>query len=92
MSDNLQKTETMRKRLLWRATHRGIKEMDLIVGGFAAARIASMDEVTLHAFADVLELPDQHLLSWVTQQEAVPENLRSPLLLEMLAFRPDLLK
>jgi antitoxin CptB len=92
MSDNSQKIETMRKRLLWRATHRGIKEMDIIVGGFAAARIAAMDEVTLHAFAHVLELPDQHLLSWVTQQEAVPENLCSPLLLEMLAFRPDLLK
>jgi antitoxin CptB len=92
MSYNSQKIETMRKRLLWRATHRGIKEMDIIVGGFAAARIAAMDEATLRAFADVLELPDQHLLSWVTKQEVVPENLRSPLLLEMLAFRPDLLK
>jgi len=28
-----------RKRLLWRATHRGIKEMDLILGGFAPRHI-----------------------------------------------------
>jgi antitoxin CptB len=92
MTDNSQKIETMRKRLLWRAMHRGIKEMDIIVGGFATARLADMDEVTLDAFADVLELPDQHLLSWVTNQETVPENLRSPLLLELLAFRPESLK
>ncbi len=87
-----EKTGIMRKRLLWRATHRGIKEMDIIVGGFAASRLADMDDATLDEFAVLLELPDQHLLSWVTGQEAVPENLSSPLLLELLAFRPDHLK
>lgn len=89
MVDISQNIETIRKRLLWRATHRGIKEMDIIVGGFATARLAAMDEATLVEFSEVLELPDQHLLSWVTNQEAVPENLRQPLLLALLAFRPD---
>lgn len=92
MNDNSQILEVVRKRLLWRATHRGIKEMDLIVGGFALARIQSMNGVVLAEFADILELPDQQLLAWVTRQETVPENLNSPLLLEMLSFRPDILK
>ncbi len=58
MTLNSQEIETMRKRLLWRAMHRGIKEMDIIVGGFAAARLPSMDVMTLIEFTDVLELPD----------------------------------
>jgi antitoxin CptB len=92
MTDNAQKIETMRKRLLWRAMHRGIKEMDIIVGGFATVHLAGMSEQTLDEFAEILELPDQNLLSWVTHQEAVPEHLSSPLLLDMLAYRPDNLK
>jgi antitoxin CptB len=92
MIDNPQKTETMRKRLLWRATHRGIKEMDLIAGGFAAARLPTMSHDDLVAFEVLLELPDQDLLAWATRQDEVPEKLRSPLLLELINFRPDLSK
>ncbi|HQX85830.1 MAG TPA: succinate dehydrogenase assembly factor 2, partial [Aestuariivirga sp.] len=29
--------ELRRKRLLWRSSHRGIREMDLLMGGFARA-------------------------------------------------------
>ena len=90
MEDHSQKTEVTRKRLLWRATHRGIKEMDLIAGGFAAARLPTMSEAELLAFADILELPDQDLLSWATKQFEVPEELRSELLLELIAYRPVL--
>ena len=42
MVDNSQKSEITRKRLLWRAMHRGIKEMDIVVGGFAQVRLSSM--------------------------------------------------
>jgi antitoxin CptB len=87
MIDNSQ--EITRKRLLWRATHRGIKEMDLIAGGFAAARLPTMDVAELVAFAEILELPDQDLLSWATKQFDVPAAVRSPLLVEMISFRPS---
>jgi antitoxin CptB len=90
MLDNSQ--EIMRKRLLWRATHRGIKEMDLIAGGFAAARLPGMDEAQLIEFASLLEIPDHDLLSWATQQADIPNDLTSPLLRELVAFRPDILK
>jgi antitoxin CptB len=90
MDDNTQKTETMRKRLLWRAMHRGIKEMDLIAGGFAQARLAGMSDADLVEFEYLLELPDQDLLAWVTRQEDVPQNLRSDLLLQLISFRPEL--
>jgi antitoxin CptB len=92
MDDNTQKMEVARKRLLWRATHRGIKEMDLIAGGFAAARLGTMSGAQLEEFAGLMELPDQDLLAWATHQVDVPEHLSTPLLLELISFRPDVLK
>ena len=91
MSDNTQKNEITRKRLLWRATHRGIKEMDLVVGGFANARLSSMSNDELVLFEMMLEIPDQELLSWVTGQETVPQKWNASLLQEMISFRPTLL-
>ena len=86
MSTDLENT---RKRLLWRATHRGIKEMDLVVGGFAAANLKRMSAAELAQFAILLEIPDQDLLAWLTNQETVPHNLSSPMLAQIMAFRPE---
>ena len=80
--------EIHRKRLLWRATHRGIKEMDLLVGGYAHAHLAGMDEANLQEFTQLLELPDQDLLSWATGVVEVPPQHDSTLLRAVLAFRP----
>jgi antitoxin CptB len=77
-----------RKKLLWRACHRGIKEMDLMLGGFTIARVAAMTEVELVALEAIIELPDRELLTWATGQVPVPPEHASPLLLEMLDFRP----
>lgn len=80
--------EIMRKRLAWRATHRGIKEMDILVGGFARAHLSKMSEPELLHFANLLELPDQDLLSWATHQTTVPPEHQSEMLDAMLSFRP----
>ena len=41
--------ETRIKRLRMRSWRRGIKEMDLILGGFADAELAGLDAATLDA-------------------------------------------
>jgi antitoxin CptB len=79
-----------RKRLLWRANHRGIKEMDMVIGGFAASRLDRMSAQELSMFEIILEIPDQELLAWVTCKEQVPADQASPLLTEILAYRPAL--
>ncbi|MBC8037880.1 MAG: succinate dehydrogenase assembly factor 2 [Rhizobiales bacterium] len=81
-------SDTRRKRLLWRASHRGIKEMDLLLGGFAKARIAAMGEVDLAQLEAIIELPDQELLSWATKVSPVPVEHASALLMEILEHRP----
>ena len=81
--------EITRKRLLWRATHRGIKEMDILVGGYARVHLTEMNEAQLTLFAELLEIPDQDLLSWATKQSSVPLDQQSTILDSMLRFRPE---
>ena len=78
-----------RKRLLWRATHRGIKEMDILVGGYAQHHLDTMNVAELAQFAELLEIPDQDLLSWATNQSAVPQPQQSAMLDAILRFRPE---
>jgi antitoxin CptB len=79
--------ELRRKRILWRSSHRGIREMDLLMGGFARSRLPTMTENELNAFEHLIELPDQDLLSWVTGEAPVPPTLDNALLPELLKFR-----
>jgi antitoxin CptB len=64
--------------------------MDMVIGGFAASRLNNMSAQELAAFEIILEIPDQELLAWVTRQEQVPAHQASPLLIEILAYRPAL--
>ena len=80
--------ELRRKRLLWRCSHRGIREMDLLMGGFARTRVPAMTEDEISAFEALIDLPDQELLSWFKGEAPVPPNLSNTLLPEFLKFRP----
>jgi antitoxin CptB len=79
--------ELRRKRLLWRSSHRGIREMDLLMGGFALSRLPTMTENELNAFEALIELPDQDLLAWITGEATLPSTLSNALLPELLKFR-----
>ncbi|MCA3554513.1 succinate dehydrogenase assembly factor 2 [Aestuariivirga sp.] len=81
-------THTRRKRLLWRATHRGIKEMDLILGGFVVKHLDGFSDVEIAELERIMEIPDQDMLSWATKQVDVPREYVSPLLTRLLAHTP----
>jgi len=78
--------DTRRRRLLFRARHRGTHETDLLVGGFVSAEIASMDAAGLDALEALLELPDVDLFDWLTGRRPVPAEAASPLLARMVAW------
>lgn len=67
--------EVMLRRLRIRATHRGIKEMDIILGRFAKARLDLLGDDALAAFDTLLSENDQDLYQWVTGQQAPPPHL-----------------
>ena len=64
--------EPLRKKLLFRAWHRGIREMDLILGRFADAHVAGMEANELEEFAFLLEVFDRDLIQWFTGETDIP--------------------
>lgn len=78
--------ENRRKRLQFRAWHRGMREVDLLLGRFADEAIADLDGDDLAAFEALLQLPDPDVLSWVMGGIAVPPEVDTPLLRKILAF------
>ncbi|MBI3702067.1 MAG: succinate dehydrogenase assembly factor 2 [Afipia sp.] len=50
-----------RKRLLFRCWHRGTREMDMILGGFANAHIAKLSDAEITDLERLIELPDPDL-------------------------------
>ncbi len=64
--------ETRIKRLRMRSWRRGIKEMDLILGGFADAELAGLDGAALDDYERLLEENDWDLYYWVTGARETP--------------------
>jgi antitoxin CptB len=47
-----------RRRALYRATHRGSKELDFLLGRFAEANVTAMTEIEIVVFERLIEVPD----------------------------------
>jgi antitoxin CptB len=67
--------DTRCRRLLFRATHRGTHENDLLLGGFVRAQMAMLDDADLTALEALLELPDPELADWLTGRQPIPDVL-----------------
>lgn len=75
-----------RKRLLYRAWHRGIREMDLIMGRFADAEIGVMPDSDLDDFERLIEVPDRDLYLWITGEAETPSNYATAVFQRLKAF------
>ena len=75
-----------RKRLLYRAWHRGMREMDLIMGRFADATIGEMSEAEVDTFEQLSEVPDPELYGWIATDGVVPPQYDTALLRRLRLF------
>jgi antitoxin CptB len=57
--------EVRRRRAAWRAEHRGTKELDILVGRFAAARLPGMTADDLARFEQFLAVTDPEIQAWL---------------------------
>lgn len=64
-----------RKKLRYRAWHRGTKEMDLILGPFADANVERLDAAQLDRLETLMSEEDPPLLTWVMGQEEPPAHV-----------------
>lgn len=78
-----------RRRILYRSWHRGIREMDLILGQFCDASIGELSEADLDELERIMAHEDNDLIKWITGEKPVPDDLRSPLFERIAATRPD---
>jgi antitoxin CptB len=78
-----------RKRILFRAWHRGIREMDLILGQFADDEIGNLSEDQLDELEVIMAEEDADLVKWITGEMPVPEKYTTPLFEKIASYRPD---
>ena len=71
--------EIRRKRLKFRAWHRGMKEVDLILGPLADDAAERLNEKDLEDFELLLSVPDNDLYDWLCGRCTPPERFRTKL-------------
>src|SRR6266478_5169702 len=75
-----------RRKLLFRCWHRGMREMDLIMGRFADSALAELSDAELADLERLIELPDRDLLAWVTGEAGVPPDVDTVVFRRMRDF------
>lgn len=76
-----------RKRISYRAHHRGTQEMDIILGGYADAHLAHLDSAGLDRFERLMEEQDTDLYKWIIGQEPVPGDADGELIAQIAEFQ-----
>jgi antitoxin CptB len=74
-----------RRKILFRARRRGLREMDLVLGRFADANLPDMTDEELDAFERLLDVSDPNLLAWIMGEEATPPEFDTVLLARLRA-------
>lgn len=64
--------DARRRRILFRATHRGTQETDRMIGGYVAPRLAGFSPGELDALEAVMDLPDVDLADWLMGRLPIP--------------------
>jgi antitoxin CptB len=80
-------TDLRRKRLRYRSLHRGTKELDLILGGFAERHLATFGARELAHYEAIIEADEHRLYRWLTGAEPVPPEFDGPVMRQLLAFK-----
>ena len=75
--------QTRLKRLRFRAWHRGTKEADLLIGGFADRYAAGWDEGEIAWFEALLEEDDVDVMAWAIGTQVPPARYDGPLMTAM---------
>jgi antitoxin CptB len=78
--------DVRRRKLLFRAWRRGVRETDLIVGRFADAYIDKFDDTELGDFERLIEVPNTDLYAWVVGSENIPPDYDTTVLQKLIAF------
>tara|TARA_B100001142_G_C13777917_1_gene439879 strand:- start:228 stop:479 length:252 start_codon:yes stop_codon:yes gene_type:complete len=82
--------ETLRKRIFYKATHRGMRETDKIFGEFLIKNLNSLDKNLLGDLDKLLDLADVDLLNWILGREEVPKEFDNEIFRLLVSFKESL--
>jgi antitoxin CptB len=88
MTDEL---DMRKRRLRFRAWHRGTKEADLLIGGFVDTRLADFSAEDVTWLEVLLDENDVDIMAWMTSTKAPPAAFDTELMADMrkLNFVPQ---
>lgn len=78
--------DTRKRRLLFRAWHRGTREMDLMLGRFADSQIDRLEEAEIAAFEKLLDAPEPDIYHWIMGTLPSPAEYDAALLRKIRQF------
>lgn len=81
--------DPQRRKLQFRARHRGMRELDVLLGGFADARLAGLSAAEADEFERLMELPDRDVLAWLMGEAERPAGFAGGLLEAVTGFCAD---
>jgi len=79
------RNDPRRKRLLFRSQHRGMKEADLLLGGYVERNLGIMSDADVADIEVLFDESDNDLVNWILGKEAVPADKASPVLEKIIA-------
>ena len=75
---------TRRRRILFRATHRGTYENDILIGTFVRTRLETFSDSELDEIERVMEFPEPVLADWLMRRAPIPPDADCPILRAMM--------
>ncbi len=81
--------ETRRRKLRYRAWHRGTREMDLLFGRFVDAELENFSAAEVAELEHLVELPDPDLLAWLMGEAPVPSANDTPMFRRIMRFHRE---
>ncbi len=75
------------KKIKYRAEHRGFREADIIIGGFAEKHLEQLSPEQLDEFERLIDQPDQDLYAWIIGREPIPEQFAGEVMDLIRSFR-----
>jgi antitoxin CptB len=75
------------KKLKYRAEHRGFREADIIIGGFAEKHLHELSEAQLDEFERLIDVNDPDLYAWIVGRQPIPEEFCGEVMDLIRSFR-----
>jgi len=78
------------KRLIYRCQHRGMKEVDALLGRFVGRHAAELDDGDLARLEALVDVPDNDLYNWLTGKGPIPAAHDHALMTRLRKFNNSL--